>query len=77
MNILDSSLILSCVQAVSGKNVAVSNAGSFTEGMRVKVMRNLNREIGDTEVVKVKSKELRLWPWVDVKPGDLLMVMDK
>lgn len=77
MTIPDFALVLSCVQAVSGKNVAVSNAGSFTEGMRVKVMRNLNREIGETEVVKVKSKELRLWPWVDVKPGDLLMVTDK
>lgn len=74
MNVLSSN-VLSCVQAVSGKNVSVSNASSFYDGMTVKVMRDLNREVGQTTVSNVTSKQVRLWPWVDVKPGDLLMVV--
>lgn len=68
--------ILSCIRRVDGNYVSVTNAHSFFVGQTVKVLRDcdLEFEIGETEVKKVRNGELRLWPKLDFKPGDLLLV---
>jgi hypothetical protein len=71
--------ILACVRAVDGRHIFIGgNANSFAPGMLISVRRNIDTEIGTSEINRITTwsdgrGSLTLWPKVDVRPGDLLL----